>query len=148
MGNVLFEENQFVLSGAYLDSTLQVLSPKTRTYRKIKRKRDKLNDIIDYETTRKTTDSLLVLIDKTPEEQNAIFESLSKPQNSRFPSTCPTRTTTAIGCQQLIFLTVIFISTTVRCVTRGESEFYRIWGNIKKTDNWRYSSLQSVAFTA
>ena len=28
MGNVLFEENQFVLSGAYLDSTLQVLSPR------------------------------------------------------------------------------------------------------------------------
>ena len=28
MGNVLFEENQFVLSGAYLDSTLQILPPK------------------------------------------------------------------------------------------------------------------------
>ena len=62
MGNVLFEENQFVLSGAYLDSTLQVLPPKTRKYRKIKRKRDKLNDIIDYETTRQTTDLSLIHI--------------------------------------------------------------------------------------
>ena len=46
MGNVLFEENQFVLSGAYLDSTLQILPAKTRTYRKIRRKRDKLTTLL------------------------------------------------------------------------------------------------------
>ena len=145
MGNVFFEENQFVLSGAYLDSTLQVLQPKTSKYRKIKRKRNKLNDIIEYETTRQTTDSLLVLIDKTPEEQTAIFEiyvkelkiadSLQLIQQQR-----QEQLTTNTSFFDSDFY---FYNRSAR--TRGESEFYRIWGNIKKTDNWRYSSLQSVA---
>ena len=147
MGNVFFEENQFVLSGAYLDSTLQVLQPKTSKYRKIKRKRNKLNDIIEYETTRQTTDSLLVLIDKTPEEQTAIFEiyvkelkiadSLQLIQQQR-----QEQLTTNTSFFDSDFY---FYNRSAR--TRGESEFYRIWGNIKKTDNWRYSSLQFVAFT-
>ena len=51
---------------------------KTRAFRKIKRKRDKLNDIINYETTRETTDSLLILMDKTPEEQRLVFEDYIK----------------------------------------------------------------------
>ena len=145
MGNVLFEENQFVLSGAYLDSTLQVLPPKTRMYRKIKRKRDKLNDIIDYETTRKTTDSLLVLIDKTPEEQTAIFESFIK----TLKAADSLRLVQQAQQEQLAANTYFFDSDFYfynrSARTRGESEFYRIWGNIKKTDNWRYSSLQSFA---
>ena len=147
MGNVFFEENQFVVSGAYFDSTLQVLPTKTRTYRKIKRKRDKLNDIIDYETTRKTTDSLLVLIDKTPEEQIAIFESFIK----NLKTIDSLQFVQQERQQQLAANTSFFDSDfyfynrSVR--TRGKSEFYRIWGNIKKTDNWRYSSLQSVALT-
>jgi hypothetical protein len=147
MGNVFFEENQFVLSGAYLDSTLQVLPPKTRKYRKIKRKRDKLNDIIEYETTRQTTDSLLVLIDKTPEEQNAIFESYIK----SLKTADSLQLAQQEGQQQLAantsFFDTDFYFYNRSARARGESEFYRIWGNIKKTDNWRYSVLQSVAFT-
>ena len=146
MGNVLFEENQFVLSGAYLDSTLQILPPKTRKHRKIRRKRDKLNDIIDYETTRKTTDSLLVLIDKTADEQNAIFESFIK----TLKTVDSLQLVQQERQQQLAANTSFFDSDFYfynrSARTRGESEFYRIWGNIKKTDNWRYSSLQSVAF--
>ncbi|MGB1186384.1 MAG: tetratricopeptide repeat protein, partial [Flavobacteriaceae bacterium] len=137
MGNVLFEENQFVLSGAYLDSTLQVLSPKTRTYRKIKRKRDKLNDIIDYETTRKTTDSLLVLIDKTPEEQNAIFESFIKTLKTADSLQLVQQERQQELAANTSFFDSDFYFYNRSLRTRGESEFYRIWGNIKKTDNWR-----------
>ena len=147
MGNVFFEENQFVLSGAYLDSTLQVLPPKTRTYRKIKRKRDKLNDIIDYETTRQTTDSLLVLIDKTPEEQTAIFESYIKALKTADSLQLAQQERQQQLAANTSFFDSDFYFYNRSARTRGESEFYRIWGNIKKTDNWRYSSLQSVAST-
>jgi len=146
MGNVFFEENKFVISGAYYDSTLQVLPPQTRKYRKIKRKRDKLNDIIDYETTRQTADSLLVLIDKTPEEQTATFEvyikalkkadSLQLVKQERQQQLAPNTS----------FFDGDFYFYNRSARSRGEIEFYRIWGNIKKIDNWRYSSLQSVAF--
>jgi tetratricopeptide (TPR) repeat protein len=147
MGNVLFEENQFVLSGAYLDSTLQIVPPKTRTYRKIRRKRDKLNDIIDYETTRKTTDSLLVLIDKTAEEQNAIFESFIKTLKTADSLQLVQQERQQQLSANTSFFDSDFYFYNRSARTRGESEFYRIWGNIKKIDNWRYSRLQYVAFT-
>ena len=147
MGNVFFEENQFVLSGAYLDSTLQVLSPKTRKFRKITRKRDKLNDIIDYETTIKTTDSLLVLMDKTPKEQIAIFESYIKGLKTADSLQLVQQERQQQLSANTFFLDSDFYFYNRSARTRGESEFYLIWGNIKKTDNWRYSSLQSVEFT-
>ena len=147
MGNVFFEENEFVLSGAYLDSTLQVLPPKTRKYRKIKRKRDKLNDIIDYETTRQTADSLLALIDKTPEEQTAIFEAYIKALKTADSLQVAQQERQQQFASNSSFFDSDFYFYNRSARTRGESEFYRIWGNIKKTDNWRYSSLQSVAFT-
>ena len=147
MGNVFFEENEFVLSGAYLDSTLQVLPPKTRKYRKIKRKRDKLNDIIDYETTRQMADSLLALIDKTPEEQATIFEAYIKALKTADSLQVAQQERQQQFASNSSFFDSDFYFYNRSARTRGESEFYRIWGNIKKTDNWRYSSLQSVAFT-
>ena len=41
----------FVTASAYLDSTLQNLEESTRRYRKLKRQRGKLDDIITYEKT-------------------------------------------------------------------------------------------------
>ena len=144
MGNVLFEQNEFVLSGAYLDSTLQVLTPKTRAFRKIKRKRDKLNDIINYETTRETSDSLLTLMDKTPEEQRLVFEDYIKALKTADSLQLVKQESQQQLASNNSFFEgdFYFYNRTMRA--RGESEFYRIWGNIKKTDNWRYSSLQSV----
>ena len=148
MGNVLFEQNEFVLSGAYLDSTLQVLTPNTRAFRKIKRKRDKLNDIINYETTRETADSLLTLMEKTPEEQRLVFEDYIK----ALKKADSLQLVKQESQQQLVsnnsFFEGDFYFYNRSMRARGESEFYRIWGNIKKTDNWRYSSLQSVELAA
>ncbi len=144
MGNVLFEQNEFVLSGAYLDSTLQVLTPKTRAFRKIKRKRDKLNDIINYETTRETTDSLLTLMNKTPEEQRLVFEDYIKALKKADSLQLVKQESQQQLASNNSFFEGDFYFYNRSMRARGESEFYRIWGNIKKTDNWRYSSLQSV----
>ena len=144
MGNVLFEQNEFVLSGAYLDSTLQVLTPKTRAFRKIKRKRDKLNDIINYETTRETTDSLLTLMNKTPEKQRLVFEDYIKALKKADSLQLVKQESQQRLASNNSFFEGDFYFYNRSMRARGESEFYRIWGNIKKTDNWRYSSLESV----
>ena len=143
MGNVLFEQNEFVLSGAYLDSTLQVLTPNTRAFRKIKRKRDKLNDIINYETTRETADSLLTLMEKTPEEQRLVFEDYIKALKKADSLQLVKQESQQQLASNNSFFEGDFYFYNRSMRARGESEFYRIWGNIKKTDNWRYSSLQS-----
>ncbi|MEC8256500.1 MAG: tetratricopeptide repeat protein [Bacteroidota bacterium] len=148
MGNVLFEQNEFVLSGAYLDSTLQVLTPNTRAFRKIKRKRDKLNDIINYETTRETADSLLTLMEKTPEEQKLVFEDYIKALKKADSLQLVKQESQQQLASNNSFFVGDFYFYNLSMRARGESEFYRIWGNIKKTDNWRYSSLQSVELAA
>ena len=146
MGEVFFDENQFVTAGAYLDSTLNVLEPKTRRFRKITRKRNKLNDIIKYETNRQTSDSLLALMTKTPEEQASIFtryiadlkvaDSLQQQQQKQQQSTANT---------SFFDSEFYFYNSAMR--SRGESEFFRIWGNISKTDNWRYANQQAATET-
>ena len=148
MGNVLFEQNEFVLSGAYLDSTLQVLTPNTRAFRKIKRKRDKLNDIINYETTRETADSLLTLMEKTPEEQKLVFEDYIKALKKADSLQLVKQESQQQLASNNSFFEGDFYFYNRSMRARGESEFYRIWGNIKKTDNWRYTSLQSVELAA
>lgn len=147
MGEVFFDENQFVTAGAYLDSTLNVLEPKTRRFRKITRKRNKLNDIIKYETNRQTSDSLLALMTKTPEEQASIFtryiadlkvaDSLQQQQQQKQQQS--TANTSFFDSE------FYFYNSAMR--SRGESEFFRIWGNISKTDNWRYANQQAATET-
>jgi len=148
MGEVFFDENQFVTAGAYLDSTLNVLEPKTRRFRKITRKRNKLNDIIKYETNRQTSDSLLALMTKTPEEQASIFtryiadlkvaDSLQQQQQQQKQQQS-TEYTSFFDSE------FYFYNSAMR--SRGESEFFRIWGNISKTDNWRYANQQAATET-
>lgn len=148
MGEVFFDENQFVTAGAYLDSTLNVLKPKTRRFRKITRKRNKLNDIIKYETNRQTSDSLLALMTKTPEEQASIFtryiadlkeaDSLQKQQQQQKQQQSTANTS-------FFDSEFYFYNSAMR--SRGESEFFRIWGNISKTDNWRYANQQAETET-
>ena len=149
MGEVFFDENQFVTAGAYLDSTLNVLEPKTRRFRKITRKRNKLNDIIKYETNRQTSDSLLALMTKTPEEQASIFtryiadlkvaDSLQQQQQQQQKQQQSTANTSFFDSE------FYFYNSAMR--SRGESEFFRIWGNISKTDNWRYANQQAETET-
>lgn len=147
MGEVFFDENQFVTAGAYLDSTLNVLEPKTRRFRKITRKRNKLNDIIKYETNRQTSDSLLALMTKTPEEQASIFtryiadlkEADSLQQQQQQKQQQSTANTSFFDSE------FYFYNSAMR--SRGESEFFRIWGNISKTDNWRYANQQAETET-
>ena len=88
----------------------------------------------------------MVLIDKTAEEQNAIFESFIKTLKTADSLQFVQQERQQQLAANTSFLTVIFISTIDSARTRGESEFYR-FGEYQKTDNWRYSSLQSVAFT-
>ena len=143
MGDIFFKQNEFLLAGAYLDSTLQVLPPKTRAFRKIKRKREKLNDIIAYETTRQKADSLLILMDKSPEEQRLVFENHIKALQKADALQSSNQESQQLTSNNS-FLEDDFYFYNRELRARGEREFFRIWGNIKKTDNWRYAGLQSV----
>jgi hypothetical protein len=84
---------------------------------------------------------------KTPEEQASIFtryiadlkvaDSLQQQQQQKQQQS--TANTSFFDSE------FYFYNSAMR--SRGESEFFRIWGNISKTDNWRYANQQAATET-
>jgi tetratricopeptide (TPR) repeat protein len=132
----------YVAAGAYLDSTLQNLDNKSRRYRKLERKRKKLDDIIAYETTIVATDSLLQLIHMSAEEQLAVAENLvtqlkeKRAKEAAQAKRQDANTTSGSG-------TFYFYNR--RELERGKQLFKRMWGEIALTDNWKYQPTDALS---
>lgn len=62
IGEIYFREAQYKIAGKYYDSTLLRLDERTREYRKIKKKRVNLDDVIKYETIAQQNDSILTVV--------------------------------------------------------------------------------------
>lgn len=62
IGEIYFREADYKTAGKYYDSTLVNLNERTKEYRKIKKKRDNLEDVIKYETIVQTNDSILSVV--------------------------------------------------------------------------------------
>ena len=92
----------------------------------------------------KQTDSLLTLMEKTPEEQRLVFEDYIKALKKADSLQLVKQESQQQLASNNSFFEGDFYFYNRSMRARGESEFYRIWGNIKKTDNWRYSSSESV----
>lgn len=74
IGEIYFKNAEYKIAGKYYDSTLNSLSDKTREYRKFKKKRDNLDDVIKYEEIAKVNDSILALVAMSEIERNNYFE--------------------------------------------------------------------------
>ncbi|SHI78864.1 type IX secretion system periplasmic lipoprotein PorW/SprE [Flavobacterium haoranii] len=75
IGEINFRNAKYKTAGAYYDSTLLRLDDKTREYRKIKKKRDNLVDVIYYEDIAKQNDSILSIVAMNDEGKKAYFEN-------------------------------------------------------------------------
>ncbi|MFY7810458.1 MAG: tetratricopeptide repeat protein [Flavobacterium sp.] len=79
IASIYYDEYQYTKAGKYYDSTLVKLTPKTLEYRKIKKRKDELEDVIKYESIANVNDSILSLIELSKEERVAYFkEYISK----------------------------------------------------------------------
>ena len=62
IAEIYFRESKYKTAGQYYDSTLVNLNDRTREYRKIKKKRVNLDDVIKYETIAQANDSILAVV--------------------------------------------------------------------------------------
>lgn len=62
IAEIYFRESKYKTAGQYYDSTLVNLNNRTREYRKIKKKRVNLDDVIKYETIAQANDSILAVV--------------------------------------------------------------------------------------
>ncbi len=132
----------FVKAGAYLDSTLQNLTAKTRRYRKVARQRKKLDDIITYEKTITETDSVLLLMDMPEEAQKAVVDAYIEKIIADKEKAEAEANDEATGSVAMLGDFYFYNS---RQVANGKLRFQQNWANIALADNWKYDPTKSIA---
>jgi tetratricopeptide (TPR) repeat protein len=75
LGEIFFKEADYKTAGQYYDSTLVQLDDRTREYRKIKKKRDNLEDVIKYEAIAQQNDSILNVVAMNDLERVTYYEN-------------------------------------------------------------------------
>jgi len=144
LGDLNFDYSEYVLSGAYYDSTLLNLKENSKPYRAIKRKRDNLEDVIYYESIAEDKDSILSVVAMTDAEKKGYFQSYietlkleeeasKKAVKSSKNSFGPAQSSITKKGKSFYF----YNPTTVAF---GKNEFIRIWGDRALESNWRWSS--------
>lgn len=74
IGEIYFREAKYKTAGQYYDSTLIRLDDRTREFRRIKKKRINLDDVIKYETIAQQNDSILSVVAMSGMDRNKYYE--------------------------------------------------------------------------
>ena len=137
-----FENKEYLQAGLYYDSTLNELNSRSREFRKIKKKRENLDDLIFYETLTIELDSIFNLVNMTDEKRKEFFSNYinnlkekkekSDKQNNNFGSSNSIISNT--DSESALFY---FYNSTA--VAFGKNDFKSRWGERRLEDNWRWS---------
>ncbi len=155
LAEIYFDDRYYKFAGAYYDSTLINLDEGTRPWRRIKKKRENLDDVIKYEDIAFENDSVLQLVSMTEAQQlsyfsiyttqlkkQAIEDSLARIENeenisnNEFFNSNEENSKDKRGPNTGGSSFYFYNSTTVAF---GKQEFNKRWGNRRLEDNWRLS---------
>jgi tetratricopeptide (TPR) repeat protein len=154
-GNYHFDKSKFITAGAFYDSVLAAVdNDNTKRVRKLKRKRESLEELISYETLLKNNDSILALVAMDESSRIAYFKkhiakikeaddiaAIQKENQERansggigMPGGLKNSDNTSGKWYFYVPQTVGF----------GKANFLKIWGNRDLKDNWRLSENESI----
>ena len=136
-----FRNKEYLQAGLYYDSTLNVLNSKSREFRKVKKKRDNLKDLIFYETLSIELDSIINLIKMSDANRIVFFNDyinkISEKNNKQKNKNLGTLTSSISNIDSESILFYFYNS---NAVAFGKNEFKNRWGNRKLQDDWRWSA--------
>lgn len=154
LAEINFEHAEYGTAGAYYDSTLTFLAERSRDWRRVKKKRENLDDVIRYEDIAVSHDSILRLVNMTEAQQLAFFteytdklkeqaiqDSIARAKEEReitdmeFYSKGKSRQGDESG-------TFYFYNQTT--IAHGKQTFRTIWGDRRLEDNWRLSTKKTT----
>lgn len=82
LGEIFFREAKYKVAGKYYDSTLVNLKERTREFRKIKKKKDNIEDVIKYESIAQQNDSILKVVSMNEVDRITFYKDyISKLKN-------------------------------------------------------------------
>ena len=152
IGDMKFDDAMYKVAGAYYDSTLTQLKQNTKDYRRIKKKRDNLDEVIYYEDEAATTDSLLTILNLNEEERIAYYEKYIEDLKIREEEEAEKKKQELFqnqfqngnnsGGNKKASGKFYFYNTTV--MAYGKNEFRKTWGDIILADDWRRSNKEIV----
>lgn len=149
-----FDHAAYKVAGAYYDSVIEKLSDKTREYRLIRKKRENLTDVIDYENLTIRNDSIIALASLSEDSLTAYFKKYIADQkakaaadsiarveeirNNEFFASSSSRKKTSAKIGEFYFYNATAVSF-------GRQAFEKQWGKRSLEDNWRLSSRKSLS---
>lgn len=166
LGNMYFDKNSYKTAGAYYDSTMAAMEPKTKEFRILKRKRENLDDVIYYEGIAEVNDSILKMVSLPKEDQIAFYaeyieilkvkaeeeEKLKKEQSQRQSNSgniqiADNKINNRLGSNKnpggipgsIGGNKSSFYFYNPTTVAYGKNEFLKLWGDRQLQDNWRLS---------
>jgi len=155
LAEINFDMAEYRNAGLYYDSTLAQLDEGSRQWRRIKKKRENLDDVIKYEDIAITNDSILRVVGMTESQRLSYFTEYT----TKLKEKAITDSIASVK-EQEAFANNEFYKKTRRenkngeeggtfyfynssTVAFGKQEFKNIWGNRKLEDNWRRSDKVS-----
>ena len=144
-----FRNKEYLKAGLYYDSTLSELNTRSREFRRIKKKRENLDDLIFYETLSSELDSIITLVKMSDNQREEYFNTYilklqaqkeqSKQKNKNYGNS--NSLDSSVNSDLALFY---FYNQTA--VAFGKNDFKNRWGNRRLEDNWRWSiSLSSIS---
>jgi len=144
LGNSYFDNTSFLKAGAYYDSILQITQAhNTKRVRIVKRKRDKLSDVILYENISKRNDSILNLVAMSENERETYFSdfivALKAKDKEKKAKISAELERAKQASKKLVKLdnTGKWYFYNVQTVLFGKEEFKALWGDRRLENNWR-----------
>lgn len=155
LGDIHFDKAEYKMAGDYFDSTLQRMVENTRDYRRIKKKRDNLEDVIRYEDIATRNDSIIRLVNMSEGERLAYFTEYTSQLKEAAIKDSIANVKEQEGIRDNEFFeankkneqraggTFYFYNTTA--VAYGKQEFRKQWGDRELEDDWRRSNKNTVS---
>ena len=146
-----FDRNNYREAGSYYDSVLLNLPENSRTYRRVRKKRNNLDDVIKYEEVVQYTDSVLFLHEMSGVEREIYFqvyidslrlaeqeEQQKKEQQARVGLEFFSQSKGGKENQGKFYFY------NITSLGYGKNEFRAKWGDRELEDNWRWSNKSRI----
>ena len=140
LANYYFKKGDYLISGKYFDNLLPILDKSSIEYKKIKRKRDNLEEVISYENSVHTTDSLIYLFSLNEKEQLSYFKNYLKEKQKK-DSLKLFREIERKQFQNLNRSKTSFYFYNPNQILKGKQNYLSRWGDRPNIDNWRNANL-------
>lgn len=154
LAEINFDHAEYRAAGAYYDSTLTFLKERSRTWRRVKKKRENLDDVILYEDIAVSHDSILRLVDMSESEQLAFFTEYTDRLKQKAIEDSIARVKEERGIADMEFYrkeqsdkgdeSGDFYFYNQSTVSHGKQAFRTIWGERRLEDNWRLSTKKTT----